>query len=76
MNSHLIGLTDLRLVADAACELDAYKFHLSGPERDRIVRMVDQLHSLAMRVAGDQVELIYGPDEQPEPILQVCEVAA
>lgn len=63
MNSHLIGLEGLCLVADAACELDAYKDHLAGPERERIKHMLDELHDLVVRVAGPAAVMIYAPDD-------------
>lgn len=62
--SHVICFTDLVMVADAACELDAYKDHLHGSsERDRIKRLVDALHRMVERVAGADANLIYAPDD-------------
>ncbi len=63
MSGHIISLAGLCMVSDAACELDAYKDHLEGDERERIKLMVDELHELVVRVAGPAASLIYAADD-------------
>lgn len=59
-----VSLSDLMLVADAACEMDCYKDHLTGAERERVLALRDSLHDLAERAAELDAVLIYGPEDE------------
>lgn len=61
-----ITLDDLKMFADAACELD----YLSGfidPEapdaNQRVTDMVNKLHAAVERIAGPDAGEIYAPDD-------------
>jgi hypothetical protein len=62
-----ITLVDLTHIADAACELDAYKDMLADKpiEQARVRELVGILHSLAERAAGAACDLVYQPEEGP-----------
>lgn len=65
MSAYTISLDDLKLIADAACELDCYRDILKHKpaEHARVTGMVTALHSLAERSAAADAALIYGPEE-------------
>ena len=60
--TYRVDLSDLCSIADAACELDAYKDRITDQPDDhsRIVEMVERLHDLVERAAGMDGHLIYG----------------
>jgi hypothetical protein len=62
-----VTLADLTHIADAACELDAYKDMLADKpaEQARVQALVGILHSLAERAAGAACDLVYQPESGP-----------
>lgn len=69
MSDYSVSLDDLKLIADAACELDCYRDALKNKpaEHARITGMVTALHNLAERSAAADAPMIYGPDEGAQP---------
>jgi len=78
MTTYNVTLSDLHLFADAACELDAYKDTLAGnpAERARIMEMLDRVHDIVERAAGDDAHFIYAADDSHLVFVEEGAVAA
>lgn len=57
-----ITLRDLKTLSNAVCDLDSYK-----PRHDvRINERVSAAHAAIIRTLGEQVGLIYAPDDEEQ----------
>lgn len=57
-----IGLADLKTLSNAVCDLDSFK----PPLDVRMAERVTDAHGAIIRTLGDQLHLIYAPDDGSE----------
>jgi hypothetical protein len=55
----------LERLANIATEIDTYKFAIKGDDNEILARMVNDLHELVARQAGERVGEIYSDDDMP-----------
>lgn len=68
-----ITLDDLKMFADAVCELDTLNSFAAEvcnapvEEVQRVTYLVERMHEVIERIAGPQAGEIYAPEDDPEP---------
>jgi len=66
--AYTVDLSDLILIAEAACEFDGIKDQLFGEAKARAQEFVTRLHALAERAAGKDAGRIYADGDEDRAV--------
>lgn len=62
-----LSLADVQLLASAVADLDGLKnLAPEGPDRQQTASLVDRAHTTLHRILGDDLALIYAPEDKEQ----------